>query len=127
MAGGMTDYTENGILNLMRGTGLTAYTAYLALFTATPSDIGGGTEVTGTGYARQSVTFAAPVSGAMATSADVVFPVAGSAWGTITHHAIFDALTGGNMIYYGPLAAAKVIAGGEQLKFLAGALTITLD
>ena len=30
---------------------------HIALYTASPSDPGGGTEVTGGGYARQAVTF----------------------------------------------------------------------
>jgi hypothetical protein len=72
---------------------------YLGLFTVAPTDAGGGTEVSGTGYVREAVTFT--VTGDTASnSAAVEWPVAGGSWGTITDLAIFDAVTSGNMIGY---------------------------
>lgn len=106
-------------------------TVYLALFTAAPTDAGGGTEVTtaGSAYARQQVpagSWAAPSGGSIVTSADVNFPAATSAWGTITHIALFDAATGGNMIWYGPLAVAKAIGTGDIFRMAAGQLSASL-
>ena len=52
----LSDYAENAALDwLMGGATPTRPSArYLALFTAAPSDSGGGTEMSGGGYARQS-------------------------------------------------------------------------
>lgn len=99
---------------------------YVGLFTAAPSDTGGGTEVAGGGYVRQAVTLS--VSGNLATNgAAVEWPTAGTDWGTITHIAVFDALTGGNMLVYATLTASKTLSTGDVLRIPAGDLDITLD
>lgn len=50
----MSDYLENKIVDwLFRGQTYTPPTGlYVALYTAAPSDAGGGTEVSGNNYAR---------------------------------------------------------------------------
>ena len=99
---------------------------YIGLFTAAPSDAGGGTEVSGGSYARKSVAFT--VSGNLATnSAAVEFDVATADWGTITSVAVFDAVSGGNMIAYATLTAAKTISNGDVLRVSSGDLDITID
>ena len=54
-----SDYLETKVLDhVFAGTAYTApSTLYVALFTAAPSDSGGGTEVSGGGYARQTIAF----------------------------------------------------------------------
>jgi len=131
--GSKTDYLENAVLNYwLRANvgGLTSpATVYVGLFTATPSDTGGGTEVAGSGYARQVIAFSAPSpAGTMVNSAIIDFPAAtGSGWGTVTHFAIFDALTVGNMLYWGDLDVAKVISLNDIFRFTASSVTITED
>ena len=99
---------------------------YIGLFTAAPDDTGGGTEVSGTGYVRKAVTFT--VTGDTASNSGAVeWPVAGGSWGTITDLAIFDAVTGGNMIGYATLTAAKTIATGDVFRIPLGDLDVTLD
>lgn len=99
---------------------------YIGLFTAAPGEAGGGTEVSGGSYARQTVTFT--VSGDTATNgANVEFPEATASWGTITHVAVFDAITGGNQIAYAALTTAKAIDSGDILRIPAGDLDVTLD
>ena len=99
---------------------------YIGLFTAAPSDAGGGTEVSGGSYARKSVAFT--VSGNLATnSAAVEFDVATADWGTITSVAVFDAVSGGNMIAYATLTASKTISNGDVLRVPANDLDITMD
>ncbi|PGN53933.1 hypothetical protein CN978_29980 [Priestia megaterium] len=124
----MSDNLENALINAtLRGISYTTPTSvYLALYTSDPTDAKTGTEVTGGGYARQVITFAAPNNGASASSADVLFPVATAGWGTVTHIAIFDAATAGNMLYYGALLTTKSIATNDQLKVAAGDITVTL-
>jgi len=110
----------------------TAYTApstlYLALHTANPDEDGSGTEVStsGTAYARQTVTFT--VSGNTATTdAAVEFPTATANFGTVSHVAVWDASTAGNMLAYAALTTSKTIETGDVLRVPAGDLDITLD
>ena len=71
------------------------------MFTAAPSDTGGGTEVSGGSYARKSMP-AMTVSGTSPTTATngaaVEFVTATGSWGTITHVGIFDASSSGNLM-----------------------------
>ena len=104
-----TDYFETMILNLARGISATApQTMYLALYLNDPSDSGGGTEVSYSGYARQPITFSAPApsGGGMAIQNDtaITFAEATVDVGNATHVGVLDSLTGGNMYVYGPLA-----------------------
>ena len=114
----------------------TAYTPpttlYVGLFTAAPSDTGGGTEIStsSTGYARQTATFS--VSGTSPTEANISsaidFPTATADWGTITHLAVFDASTGGNMLAFTARpTTSKTVANGDILRIPAGSLAIRLD
>ncbi|WP_029100225.1 phage tail fiber protein [Brevibacillus thermoruber] len=126
---GASNYTEELILNItLNGM---AYTpppqVFLALFTTDPTDAGVGNEVTGGGYARQQIGFDAPNNGATSNSADILFPIATTDWGTITHFGIYDASTGGNLLYHGPLTASKTIPAGGQFKLPRGYLTVTVS
>jgi hypothetical protein len=123
-----SNYLENALINgTLRATTYTApTTVYVALFLNDPGEGASGTEVSGNGYARQSATFAAPSDGAASTNADVQFPQATGSQGTITHFAIFDALTTGNMLYYGALTTSKTIDTGDVFKIASGSLTVTL-
>lgn len=99
---------------------------YLGLFTAAPGEAGGGTEISGGSYVREAVTFS--VTGDTATNtAAIEWPVATADWGTITHIAVFDASTAGNMIAYASLTASKTIATGDVLRIPANDLDVTLD
>jgi len=126
-----TDYTENLALTYLFTTGsVTRPTAwFVGLFTAAPSDTGGGTEVTGNGYARVS---AGTISGSgtattFTNAAAIEFAAAsGGNWGTIGWAAIFDASTSGNMLAWAPLTTAKAINDGDIFRIPASSLSITL-
>jgi hypothetical protein len=126
-----SDYTENLVLNFLFTTNTaTRPTAwYVGLFTAAPSDTGGGTEVSGSGYVRKA-TGTITVSGTATTatnSAAIEFdPASGGNWGTITHAAIFDAETSGNMLAWAPLTVSRIINDGDVFRIPASSLTITL-
>ena len=125
----MSDYLENALLNaVLRNTPYTSPSqVYVALFTSDPTDAGTGTEVSGGGYARQAVTFNAPSNGQVTNAADILFPVATASWGTVTHVGIYDAQTGGNLLFSGALTTSKTISANDQLKIAAGSLSISLD
>jgi len=100
-------------------------TVYVGLYTAAPSDSGGGTEVSGGAYARQAITFSAAAAGTTNNSAVVTFPTATANWGTITHFALFDASTAGNMLMWSALTTSRVVNTNDIVKFSAGSLTVT--
>lgn len=126
----LSDYSEKLILDWLMTTGsATRPTAwYIGLFTAAPSDSGGGTEVSGNGYSRQSVTFAAATSpgGTTDNTGSVSFTASGGNWGSITHIGIFDASTSGNLLWHGSLSSSKTVNDGDTLQFAAGAVDLTL-
>jgi len=122
-----TNFLETEILDHVFGGN--AYTApsnlYLGLYTAAPSDTGGGTELSGSGYAR--LAMAMSVSGNLATnSAAEEFATATGSWGTVSHVGVFDAATSGNLMAYGTLSASKTVATGDVFRIPAGDLDITL-
>lgn len=142
----MTDYLENKLIDaLLRGQAFTMpATVYVALFTATPTDAGGGTEVTGGSYARVAVasslanwagTQAAgstvASSGTTGTTSNnnaITYPAPTANWGTVVAFALMDALTGGNMLIYGALNANKTVNSGDAApQFAAGALSFQID
>lgn len=100
---------------------------YLGLFTSDPTETGSaGTEVSGGGYVRKAVTFT--VSGNLATnSAAIEWDAATASFGTVTHIAVMDASTGGNMIASNSLTTSKAIATDDIIRVPAGDLDITLD
>lgn len=124
----MSNYLENALVNgTLRATSYTApTTVYVGLYTTDPTDANTGTEVSGGSYARVAATFAAPSNGASVTAADITFPTATGSWGTVTHFGILDALTTGNLLYHGALAASKSITTDDVLKITAGNLSVTL-
>lgn len=102
-------------------------TAYVSLHTADPGN-GGANEVSGGAYARQG-----PVgftnSGSNPTvagnTAVVAFATATASWGTISYFGLWTAATAGTFQGSGQLATPKPVASGDQVRFLAGGLTLT--
>lgn len=122
-----SDYLENALLNhTFRNTALTSpTTVYLALYTAAPTDAGGGTQVSGGGYARQAITFGAPSGGAISNTVAVSFTASGAAYGTVVAVGIFDAVTAGNLLAWDDITSA-VINDGDTINFPIGDIDITL-
>ena len=124
----MSNYLENALINAtLRNTSyISPTTVYVALYTSDPTDSDTGTEVSGTSYARQAVTFGSPSNGVSTNSAAVEFPQAGGSWGTVTHIGIRDASTSGNLLYHTALDASKAIATGDVFRIASGSLSVTL-
>jgi hypothetical protein len=131
MADNKSNYLENAFLNhVLRGnvagTALPQpSTIYLALYTTSPTDTGGGVEVSGNGYVRQVVTFGVPSSGQTTNSNAVLFPVSTAAWGNIVGFGLHDALGGGNLLYYGALSTSVLVdAANRRIEFETGTLVV---
>lgn len=127
----MSDYLEKALLDHI--TGNAAYSApagiYAALFLSDPTDAGTGTEVSTGGYSRQAVTFAAATSGAgtsLSTSAPS-FSASGAAFGTVTHVALFDAASGGNLLFHAALPSPQTVNDGDTLAFPTGNLQLSIS
>lgn len=126
----LSDHAEKLVLDWLMTTGsATRPTAwYVGLFTASPNDAGGGTEVSGSGYSRKSASFnaASTPGGTTSNSAVISWTAAGGDYGTVTHIGIFDASTGGNLLWHGGLSTSKTVNDGDTIQFSAGNLTLTL-
>ena len=130
-----SDYLEDNIIkHLFRTGSFTKPTSlYVALFTAAPSDSGGGTEVSATGYARVANN---PADGAWAATSGTngltsnVGAINFGTWSTgpttVTHFGIFDASTSGNLIVWGSLTSSKTVNAGDSFSIPAGSLTVTV-
>lgn len=125
----LTNIAEDRVLNHL--CLVTAWTPQsplkVALFTVTPGEAGGGTEVSGGAYARTNVTFSAASNGSITNSNDVVFPTATASWGTVVAIAIYDSASTPVMIWYGPTAVGKAVETGDEYRLPAGAITLTAD
>lgn len=132
---GKTDYLEHELLKWCTGQANALddgiITPHLGFFTAAPTDVGGGTEVsvTGTGYARQSLAgkFPTPANGQVANSAVINFPVAAADWGALVAYGLFTAATGGQLLRWENLTPARTILKGGTLSIAAGKLILLED
>ena len=140
-----TNYLENRLVDhLFRTAAMAKPTAlFVGLHTAAPSDAGGGTEVSGGGYARVSVPpgdanwtatqggtsgASSGTNGATANVLAVTFPVPSADWGHLTHMAIYDAATAGNPLIWSPLATPRDVVNGDPApRFMPGTLSVTVN
>ncbi len=130
--GSFTDYWENEILDHIFGKGsYTPPTIYVGLSTADPLDDASGlAEPSGNGYARVQTSASdwnAASGGSLDNANAITFAQATGNWGTITHFALFDAATGGNMLAHGALNPPKAIDSSDTARFEAGDLDMSLD
>lgn len=127
MASGKTTTNQaNTINNMLRNTQVTATSGYLALFSTAPTEAGGGTELTAAnGYARIAVGLGAPASGVSTNAGTITFTASGAAWAAIVGHAIYDASSAGNMLYYEDTVSGPTLADGDSYEFDPADVTVT--
>ena len=123
----LSDYAENKVLDVLgaNATFTAPSNVYLGLSTASFADDNSGTELSGSNYARVSVSFGAAAGGTMSNDAAIEFAAATGSWGSVSHWGLFDALTSGNLLVHGSFTTAKTIASGDVLKVATGDLDIT--
>lgn len=138
MPGSATTTLEAAVLG--HTLGFAAMTMPVSVFAglclAAPPPTAGvaGTEVSGGSYTRMPVVFAliAPPPSIAANTTTIAFPSATAAWGTIGFFEIWDALTGGTRLYWGPLVdpvdgltpITRAVLGGDIVRFTAGVLQV---
>ena len=146
----MSDYLENKLIDFVfRGQAFTPTTnTFVGLLTSAPNDANTGSnvvEVSGGGYDRVAVgssllnwsgtqsnsanTTSTGISGTTYNINAITFPApSGANWGVINAFGLFDASTGGNLLFYGTLTTPKTVNNGDAAPtFSAQALSIQLD
>lgn len=136
MSATITSYGATYFLDTLFGRRQAAPSDFwVALCTQAPGAQADGTMLAepdpNAGYARallpnDAISWAAADTGVIATSAAVVFPVATGDWTRVTHWALGDELTGGNVYLYGTFAAGRRIAAGDVARIPAGVLNLSL-
>jgi hypothetical protein len=126
-----TRYLRSALLNHnLRNTAYTSPTeVYLGLFTADPTVFGTqANELSGNSYARVAIKAklgdAILETGQISNVLDIAFPAATGDWAAITHMAILDALTSGNMMYFGAGIAFAPVISGDIFTVLVGQIII---
>lgn len=130
LAGGMSDYLSNKLIDLIFRDQAYSWplSVYLTLYTAAPSNAGGGTEVSGGSYARVAIgsSYAAlsgtqsagstdestGTGGRISNNTTKSFPAPTADWGTVSWCGLKDAATVGNLMWWKPLTAPKTIPSG---------------
>jgi len=123
-----SDYLENKVLDHVFGsTAMTQPTRYLALLTAAATDSTGGTEVIGAWYSRKAITFGAASGGTISNNNTLDFGTVSGSAVTITHWAILDAVTGGNVLTYGDFGGGQTASVGNNVSVQSGTVSISLN
>lgn len=131
MASELSNYLADAILNWFDGDAMPSAPTdvYVALFDGDPTAAGsGGTEVTTTirVAGRLAVTWGAVASREVANSADIDFGTAAGA-ADVTHAAIFDAASSGNMLCYSPVDNVRNILMGDPVVIPTGDLRVNFN
>ncbi len=144
-AAAMSNYAQNKYIDwFFRGQTFTPpATMYVGLDTTAGSASACGTEVSGGSYARVAVTSSLSnwagtqsagsttastgTSGQTSNNATITFPSPTSSWSTIVGFCVFDASSGGNMLFYASLTTSKTVNGGDAApSFAVSALTYSI-
>lgn len=131
---GLTHYAQLKVLNEMFGATALGEPAtwYAALYTAAPTNSGGGTETTYTDYARVAITnnttnFPAASGGDPGVKSNgtaVTFPAVGAAGATVVAVGLLDASSAGNLWMWTMLEVPRVLSPGDAApSFAIGELT----
>jgi len=139
-----SNFLENELLDHVLGENGKNYTPptnlYLALFTSDggleTNDSSSQTEIStsGTSYARKDIdvdgssgAFGNASGGSTSNTQTITFTAASSNWGTVTHVAVMDASSGGNVLFHGAVTTSKTIETGDTFQVSASNLTISLN
>lgn len=142
----LSDYLENKIVDfLLRGQSFPPPTnLYFGLLTVAPTDAGGGTEVSGGSYARVNVaaslanfagtqaagstTASSGNTGATSNNVAITYPAPTANWGTCVAVGVYDASSGGNLLFHLALTTPKTVNNGDAApSFGAGAFVLNFD
>jgi hypothetical protein len=125
-----SNYMEDAITAWINGTTFPSAptNTYVQLYSQDPTDAG---SATGALYTRISVasggwTRGTGGAGTLSNTGVITITSSAASGATATHVAVFDAATDGNLLFYGALSASKSIGVGDEVKFNALQLTLTV-
>lgn len=132
MAGNISNYFANALLGYAfnKNTFTQLNNIYVALSITDPG-LSGSTisEPSGGGYTRKLTTTSSNwtlINRTLSNSTNITFDISSGSWGTITHIALFDSLTGGNFLGSVILNTSYTITSGCILTFNIGTISISL-
>ena len=125
-----SNYLEDQITGWINGSTFASAptSTFVQLYSQDPTDAG---SATGALYTRVAVaaggwTRGTGGAGTLTNTAAITITSSAASGATATHVAVFDTITGGNMLFAGALTASKTIATGDEVKFNASALALTV-
>lgn len=127
-----SNFIEDKITAYFNGTdfGSAPSATFVQLYSQSPGD---GGSLTGALYSRISVpsggyTLGTNGAGTLANTSAIVFTSSASSASTATHFGVFNAVTSGELLFYGELtpSAGKVVQIGDEIKFNALQLVLTI-
>lgn len=118
----LSNYAEIKLLDHVLGTAFSQPSMYIALSTTDPLEDGSGiSEPSGGAYARKAFSdWSQATARSIENLSTIQFEEATANWGELTHFAIFDAATSGNMLAHGEFTTPRTITSGKTARFLAG-------
>ncbi len=135
MAQGKSTYLANKIADLVLGgvPFTPEATVWIALYLSPLNEGGsGGTEVSSLGgsayirfeMANTTAEWALNSNGIKTNLKQLRYPTAQTAWGLVDAVAIYDAPTGGNILYFGSLTSTINVTPGDAVEVDPGAIQI---
>ena len=125
-----SNYLEDQITGWINGSAFASAptSTFVQLYSQDPTDAG---SATGALYTRVAVaaggwTRGTGGAGTLTNTAAITITSSAASGATATHVAVFDTITGGNMLFAGALTASRTIATGDEVKFNASALALTV-
>lgn len=127
-----SNYWESSILNHIFGKSNYSLTkVYIGLLTNEPNEDGTSiSEPDFPSYARvltNASSWDMAFEGSIENISNITFAMACENWGKITHFALFDTASDGNILAYGSLSPSKNVNSGDIPRFAPGDLLVCLD
>ena len=130
MAGSLSTALHNKLLDhILKTTPFVVPTdIYVSLYSVAPTKAGGGTELTGNGYARIVHNSWNPASSEAATNdGAITFAAAsGGDWLEAVAFGVHDAITVGNFLGWGDLTTARTVLDGDDASFADTVLSVEI-
>jgi hypothetical protein len=125
-----SNYMEDAITAWINGTTFPSAptNTYVQLYSQDPTDAGSATGAlyTRVTYAASGWTRGTGGAGTLSNTNAITMQESAGSSATASHFAVFDAATDGNLLFYGALSASKSIGVGDEVKFNALQLTLTV-
>ena len=125
-----SNYMEDAITAWINGTTFPSAptNTYVQLYSQDPTDAGSATGAlyTRETYAASGWTRGTGGAGTLSNTNAIIMQESAGSSATASHFAVFDAVTDGNLLFYGALSASKSIEVGDEVKFNALQLTLTV-